>query len=53
MSGQCAAEGDVHHLHAAADREDRQLARPRRGSADLELVASGSASTVAECGSYP
>ena len=32
--------GDVQHLHAAADREDRQIARARRrNQADLELVA--------------
>ena len=35
-----AAAGDVQHLHAAADREDRQVARARRAhQRDLELVA--------------
>ena len=39
---QRAAAGDVEHLHAAADREDRQVAGARRrDQRDLELVAPG------------
>ena len=35
-----AARGDVQHLHAAADREDGQIARARRhDEGNLELVA--------------
>ena len=48
---QRAAAGDVQHLHAAADREDRQLARARAAviSAISNSSRPGSASTVAGC----